>query len=261
MLPSRSLLLLLPAVPSMSATSSGAPSSAPRPARVASPSPLPVGRSDGLTPAARRGAVAGVVAAHLVGAWGLLQIEAVRHAVAEVAPLMVDLVAPPAPPVPAVPPPPPPSAPPQLKKPPPQAALVAATPSPAPVVFEAPPPPVEPPAPIVAIDPPPAPPAPTAPAPQAKTVAITQVSYLTPPVLTYPATSKRFGESGDAQVRILVDAEGLPRQMQLIKSTGFQRLDDAALATVRATRFKPYTENGVPQPFWVVMPLVFELQR
>ncbi|WP_295640690.1 energy transducer TonB [uncultured Methylibium sp.] len=231
----------------------------PRSALVAAPPPLPVGRSDGLSPAARRGAVAGVVAAHLVGAWGLLQIEAVRQAVGEVAPLMVDLIAPPAPPVPPVPPPPPP-APPQLKKPPP-VALVTAAPSPAPVIFEAPPPPVEPPAPIVAIEPPPAPPAPPAPAPQPKTVAITQVTYLTPPVLTYPATSKRFGESGDAQVRILVDAEGMPRQMQMIKSTGFQRLDDAALATVRATRFKPYTENGVPQPFWVVMPLVFELQR
>ncbi len=238
---------------------SAASSNAPRSALVTAPPPLPVGRSDGLGPAARRGAVAGVVAAHLVGAWGLLQVEAVRNAVGEVAPLVVDLIAPPAPPVPPVPPPPPP-APPPLKKPPP-VALVTAAPSPAPVVFEAPPPPVEPPAPIVAIDPPPAPPAPPAPAPQPKTVAITQVSYLTPPVLSYPATSKRFGESGDAQVRILVDAEGMPRQTQLIKSTGFQRLDDSALATVRATRFKPYTENGVPQPFWVVMPLVFELQR
>lgn len=61
-------------------------------------------------------------------------------------------------------------------------------------------------------------------------------------------------------MRVLVDAEGQPRQMVLVKSSGYQRLDDAALATVRATRFKPYTENGVPQPFWVVMPLVFELQ-
>lgn len=237
---------------------SAAPSKAPRPV-LASPLPLPVGRTDGLTPAARRGAVAGVITAHLVGAWGLLQIESVRSAVGEVAPLMVDLIAPPAPPLPPVPPPPPP-APPQLKKPPPT-PLVTAAPSPAPILFEAPPPPVEPPAPIIAIEPPPAPPAPPAPAPQPKTVAITQVAYLTPPVLTYPATSKRFGESGDAQVRILVDAEGMPRQMQMIKSTGYQRLDDSALATVRATRFKPYTENGIPQPFWVVMPLVFELQR
>ena len=52
----------------------------------------------------------------------------------------------------------------------------------------------------------------------------------------------------------------VPQQMQLTRSSGFASLDEAALATVRATRFKPYTENGLPQPFWVLMPLVFELE-
>ena len=28
----------------------------------------------------------------------------------------------------------------------------------------------------------------------------------------------------------------------------------------RATRFRPYTENGVAMPFRVVMPLIFELE-
>lgn len=223
--------------------------------------PLPTGRADGLTPVTRHGTVAAVVFVHIAGAWGLLQIDGVRSAVVEAAPLMVDLIAPLAPPAAPLPPPPPPAAPRVVRKTPPPPAPVIAAPTAAPAVYEAPPPPVEPPPPVVVIEPPaPAPPAPPAPPPQPRTVAITQVAYLTPPVLTYPATSKRFGESGSAQVRILVDAEGLPRQMQLIRSTGHQRLDDAALATVRATRFKPYTENGVPQPFWVVMPLVFELR-
>ena len=92
---------------------------------------------------------------------------------------------------------------------------------------------------MIVIEPPPAPPAPPAPALQPRTVAITAVAYLTPPLLTYPATSKRLGESGQVHVRMLVDAEGQPRQMVLVKSSGYQRLDDAALATVRATRFKP----------------------
>jgi protein TonB len=225
--------------------------------------PLPVTSSDGLPPAGRRLAVLGVLAAHVAVGWGLMQVESVRQAVGEVAPIMVELISPPAPPVP-LPPPPPPAAPtppkPQVKPPPP--AVIAAAPSPAPAAFEAPPPPVEPPPQAIVIDPPPpAPPAPPAPAAQPKTIAITQVAYLTPPVLVYPATSKRFGESGQVNVRVLVDADGKPREMLVLKSSGFQRLDDSALATVRATRFKPYAENGVPQPFWVVMPLVFELQR
>ncbi len=58
---------------------------------------------------------------------------------------------------------------------------------------------------------------------------------------------------------MLVDPRGTPQQMVVLRSSGFVRLDDSALATVRATRFKPYTENGVALPFWVVMPLIFEL--
>lgn len=220
----------------------------------AAAAPLPTLSRDGLPAAARRGAVAGVIAAHLVGAWGLMQIESVRNAVGEVAPMMVDLVAPPAPPTPPAPPPPP--TPKPIVKTPPPAPLVSAAPSPAPAVFEAPPPPVEP-TPIVIAEAPPAPPAPPA---QPKTIAITQVTYLTPPVLTYPSMSKRLREAGQVHVRVLVDASGQPQQMTLIKSSGFPRLDDAAQTTVRATRFRPYTENGVAQPFWVVMPLSFEME-
>ena len=227
--------------------------------------PLPVTAARELSPRAQRLAVFGVVVAHIGGAWGLLQIESVRTAVGEVAPLMIDLIAPAAPPPPPAPqPPPPPPAPqPPVKRPPPPAPLVTAAPSPAPTAFEAPPPPpVQAPAPVTVIEPPPpAPPTPPAPPAQPKTVAITQVAYLTPPALTYPATSKRYGESGDVHERVLVDAEGKPRQMELIKSSGHPRLDEAAQATVRATRFRPYTENGIAQPFWVVMPLVFQLER
>ncbi len=91
-------------------------------------------------------------------------------------------------------------------------------------------------------------------------IAVTSVAYLTPPLLNYPTASQRLQEEGTVQVRVLVDARGTPQQMALARSSGFARLDDAALATVRATRFKPYTENGVALSFWVVMPLIFELE-
>jgi len=79
-------------------------------------------------------------------------------------------------------------------------------------------------------------------------------------VLVYPVASRRLREAGQVQVKVLVDAQGLPRQLLLLRSSGFPRLDESALATVRATRFKPYTEDGVAQPFWVVMPLIFEME-
>jgi protein TonB len=220
-----------------------------------------------LSPAARCSLVAGILAAHAGGAWALLQLDAVRAAVADVAPLMVELLAPPAQ-VPAPPAPPPSPAPPQqLRKPPPKVIAAPAPRAPAPPAFMIPAPPPEPPAPppeVVAAAPPavpePAPePAPVSPPPP-KTVEGSAVQYLDPPAPTYPAASRRFGESGRVFVRVLIDERGLPRQLQLQRSSGFERLDDAALAAIRAARFRPYTEDGRALVVWAVIPIHFELE-
>jgi protein TonB len=220
---------------------------------VSTPIPAPE-PEDTLSTAQRRGLVLGMLGAHLAAGWALLQLEPVRRAVGEVAPVFVDWVAPPAA-LPPAPPPPPPTPRPKPVQPP---TLRAAAPAPPPATFVAPPSPPEPPAVVEAAPPAPVtPPAPVAPPPP-KTIAITAVEYLSPPQLVYPAASQRLREQGTVHVRVLVDSRGAPQQMQLVRSSGFTRLDDAALATVRATRFKPYTENGVALPFWVVMPLIFE---
>ena len=217
-----------------------------------------LGSDDTLSPTQRGGLVGGMLGVHLAIGWALLQLEPVRQAVGDLAPVFVDWVAPPTA-VPPAPPPPPPQPPPKPLRPPP---LVTAAPAPAPATFVAPPPPPEPPS--VAVEaPPPAPPAPPAPVapPPPKTIAITAVEYLTPPQLNYPQASRRLREEGTVHVRVLVDPRGTPQQMQLLRSSGFTRLDEAALATVRATRFKPYTEDGIALPFWVVMPLIFEFDN
>ncbi|MBS0443976.1 MAG: energy transducer TonB, partial [Proteobacteria bacterium] len=83
---------------------------------------------DELAPAQRHAAVVAILALHAAAGWGLLQVDAVRSAVAEAAPLFVDLIAPPAPEKPAEPPPPPPR--PLTKTAPPPAPLIAAAPAP-----------------------------------------------------------------------------------------------------------------------------------
>lgn len=220
-----------------------------------STTPLPSLQPDEVLSAGqRRALVVGMLGAHVVAGWALLQLEPVRQAMGELAPVFVDWVAPPTE-VPPAPLPPPKPLPQRVVEPPP---LVTAAPSPAPATFVAPPPPPEPP-PVVAEAATPAPPAPPVPPAPPKTVSITEVEYLTPPQLNYPMASQRLRESGTVLVRVTVDARGLPAQMVITRSAGFQRLDDAALATVRATRFKPRTENGVAVPFTVNMPLIFEL--
>jgi protein TonB len=216
-------------------------------------------RSDQLPGAARHTLVIGVLGAHVLAGWALMQVDAVRQAVSEAAPLFVSLVSPPAPPVPAPPPPPPPKPIPKREPPP----IVAA--APAPQVVEAPSfvvPAPEPP-PVVAAPEPPPPPAPPPPAlpPEPKTIPSTSVRYITPPAPNYPAASKRLREAGRVVLRVEIGADGRARQVMVSNSSGHARLDESAAASVRSARFAPYTENGIPLVVWTLVPIEFELEN
>lgn len=71
----------------------------------------------------------------------------------------------------------------------------------------------------------------------------------------YPDLSERRGETGTASVRFVIGVTGAIESVELAKSSGYARLDNAALAAVRASSCQPYLENGVPvraantQPF------------
>ena len=233
--------------------------------------PLPPLRSapggGGVTPAQRRAVVVAIAALHGLAGWAALQVPAVREALHEAAPMFVDLIAPPTP-KPAKPPEPPPPPPPRPipKQAPPPAPLITAAPSPTPPVFAAPPPPEAPvpPAPPIAVVEapavPPAPPPPPAPA-LPKEIPASMVEYLVLPAVEYPRLSIRANERGVVVVRVLVGATGQPLEVLVGKSSGFARLDEAAVAGVRKARFKPPTENGKPISGWASIPIPFELEK
>lgn len=219
--------------------------------------------ADELPPAYQRAVVGAILALHGAAAWGLLQLAPVREALADAAPMFVDLLAPPAPEQPPEPPPPPPR--PVPKKPTPPAPVISAAPVPAPAPFVVEPPPPEPvpPAPpelpvVVAA---PAPPAPPAPPPPPKEIPASAIQYLEPPAPVYPRASRRLNEAGLVIVRVYVDTDGSPRMVQVLQSSGFARLDEAAVEGVRRARFKPYTENGTPTAGWARIPIPFELEK
>jgi periplasmic protein TonB len=60
----------------------------------------------------------------------------------------------------------------------------------------------------------------------------------------YPDVSKRRSESGTAIIRFVVGLSGQIETAQLEKSSGYPRLDDAALAAIHAGVCQPYRENG-----------------
>lgn len=225
-----------------------------------------------LGPAQRRIVVAAIVALHLLAVWGLLQVQAVRDTALQVAPILVDLLAPPAPPLP-VPPQrpvaktaPTPPKPQTLPRPqPPQQAPVLTTQATAPPEsYTVPQPDPAPslPAPATSVAPVAADPAAAAPAPPARVLPDAAVQYIEPPQVEYPRPSLRRGEHGLVIVRAYVGSGGgAPHPVQVERSSGHVRLDQAALAAVHKARFKPYAEAGRPVEGWALIPIRFELEK
>lgn len=86
------------------------------------------------------------------------------------------------------------------------------------------------------------------------------VSYVRQPEAVYPAFSKRAGETGTVHVDVLIDEKGLPVEVTIRKSSGYPRLDDAAVAAARGALFSPHMENGVARRATATIPFVFELE-
>jgi periplasmic protein TonB len=97
-----------------------------------------------------------------------------------------------------------------------------------------------------------APPAPEQPVMQLPS---SYADYLQNPKPSYPAMSRRQGEQGKTIVRVLIGVDGLPKQTELAKSSGFTRLDQAAMDTIMRWRFVPGKRAGVPESMWFNIPI------
>lgn len=76
----------------------------------------------------------------------------------------------------------------------------------------------------------------------------------------YPPLSKRRGESGTATVRFVIGTTGAIDSIALAKSSGFARLDDAALEALRESTCRPYLQNGLPIRVSYVQAFTFGLE-
>lgn len=87
-----------------------------------------------------------------------------------------------------------------------------------------------------------------------------EADYLHNPPPTYPRMSRRLGEQGTVVLRVRISAQGLPEQVALRTSSGFARLDQAALDAVPRWRFVPGQRNGVAEAMWFNVPVRFVLE-
>lgn len=76
----------------------------------------------------------------------------------------------------------------------------------------------------------------------------------------YPPSSRRAGEAGTVILEIYVLENGRVGDARVKKSSGYPRLDEAALREVkRSWRLQPGTENGKPVAMWGQFAVTFKL--
>ena len=77
----------------------------------------------------------------------------------------------------------------------------------------------------------------------------------------YPRASLRRHEEGKVVLELLVRADGTVGEVRVKESSGYQRLDQAALKAVRNWRYVPARQGGEVIDFWYQQPLLFSLRK
>lgn len=106
-----------------------------------------------------------------------------------------------------------------------------------------------------------APPAPPTPAAPTEIPVDVRAAYANNPKPSYPLSSKRLNEQGVSRLRVLVGSDGRVQQIELEKSSGFSRLDQAAMATVRDWKFAPARRGDSAFSTWVIVPINWKLEK
>lgn len=80
------------------------------------------------------------------------------------------------------------------------------------------------------------------------------------PAPVYPRTSRKLGEEGTVILNVEWNQEGKITLASVKKSSGFSRLDHAALTAIEKWRCNPAERDGVPVRAVGVQPFSFQLQ-
>lgn len=85
-------------------------------------------------------------------------------------------------------------------------------------------------------------------------------AHLSNPAPVYPAVSRRLREQGRVLFDVYILPDGSVGEIKLKRSSGFARLDEAALETVRQWRYVPAKRGDQPIPYWYVQPIDFAMR-
>ena len=75
----------------------------------------------------------------------------------------------------------------------------------------------------------------------------------------YPGKSVKDRESGRTEMKICISAEGIVDTVEVTKTSGFPRIDAAAIEVAKDTKFKPATRLGKPVTYCMLTGVRFSL--
>lgn len=84
--------------------------------------------------------------------------------------------------------------------------------------------------------------------------------YLQNPKPHYPGIARSRHWQGLVQLRVYVTPDGLCGELNLLKGSGHDELDEAAMAAVKSWKFVPGKLGDTPVASWVTVPIEFQLR-
>ena len=85
--------------------------------------------------------------------------------------------------------------------------------------------------------------------------------YIQNPPPPYPPLAKQMRQEGIVMLSVDVNKEGAPINIEIIKSSGYRLLDQAALKAVRYWKFQPGSIGNIPVESMVTVPIRFRLEK
>jgi periplasmic protein TonB len=89
-----------------------------------------------------------------------------------------------------------------------------------------------------------------------------RLEYASAPAPAYPRDALMDGLQGTVYLKVLVDVDGKPLSVEIHRSSGHRKLDDAAKRQVlKRWKFKPAMHNGQAIQVYGIVPVDFSLSR
>ena len=78
--------------------------------------------------------------------------------------------------------------------------------------------------------------------------------------VVYPLAARRRGLAGRVEVELLLEPSGRVRELNVVSSSSYALLDEAAVEAVRSIRPQPLPDHLPRRPLRVRLPIVFQLR-